>query len=179
MIKSSIKESVLKPLLIGLVFLAFGGGLLLYYYKFAKESSVASFVISYAVVVAGIFVLLSAIYFLYKYKMQVLTLQKGELINAEFISYDSDVSTKNQTYYKITFKYNYLDKEVTFTSSNEFLWVHVLTLKANKEIKLRKYKNYLVIDENLEELFEKNKEEIRQIEKKYHEAYESVDKLLK
>lgn len=179
MLKKNFKDTVLKPLLLGLLCLVLGGGLLLYYYKFAKETSTASFVVSYAVVAGAVAFVITAILSYIKELKKTKALNMGDKIILNFISYDSDVSNKNQTFYKITFKYEYLNKEQTYISKNEFIWAHVLTFKAAEHINARIYKNVIVVEDDLEKLFEDNKEKIKQIEQKYQSAYSKVDEILK
>ena len=58
------RKLLTTPLLVSAICALVGGGLLLYYYLYAKDSSIASFVTCYAIVAVGALSLISIVFIL-------------------------------------------------------------------------------------------------------------------
>lgn len=179
MFNNKLKDVMIRPLLLGALCLALGGGLLLYYYKFAQEKSTASFVVSYAVVIGGLVFLILAVVSMITYLKKQKVLKDGQEISLKYLSHETITSTKNQNFYKITFSYILNNEEKTITSSSEFVWAQVVTIKAAETLNAKVLNKRVVITDDLQTLYMQNEQKIKEIEKKYHEAYSALKNIIK
>jgi len=174
-----LKSLILRPFLAGLIALAVGGGLFIYYYCFYENPSVASYVITAAIAVMGVLAWLSTIWFFISHLLRSKVKNNGQLVKASYVSHETHVSAAKVNYYSITYKYELDGKEYTKKSKSEFVWKEVLTLRAIKEFNIKVLNSRVVLDDDLEDLFEKNKELVKLEQQKYDEAYKQVDNLLR
>lgn len=173
------KKLLTTPLLVGAICALVGGGLLLYYYLYAKDSSIASFVTCYAIVAVGALSLISIVFILIEQHYKIKTLKQGQELIAKYLSNDTNVSAQKTNYYSIQFQYELDNQVYTRKTKYEFSWGEVLTLKVVGEFKIRLLNGRIVLDEDLESLFENNKEKIRQEEQKYYDAQSKIEEILK
>lgn len=172
------KKLFTTPLLVSAICALVGGGLLFYYYCFAKEYSAASLVSCYLIIAVGVFSLLSIIYFAVKQNIAKKTLNEGEEYVATYISHDTNVSSQKTNYYSLKYKYFIDGKEIIKKSKYEFTWGEILTLKAVGSFNIKIYKNNIILVDNLEKLFENNKEKVKEVEQRYYNAQAKVEELL-
>ena len=174
----STKSVIFRPLLLGLLGLLVGGGLFIYYYFFKEDTSVAAYVINGVIAFAGVVGILSTIYVAIIQYLKIQTKKNGEQVVAHYVSHKTDTSSGKVDYYKITYKYEINGQEFTKTSSSEFDYKEALTLKAVKDFQIRVLNGRVVLDCDLNQMFNDNKEAVKELEDKYNKAISEVDKIL-
>ncbi len=172
------KQVILRPLLLGLIGLAVGGGLFIYYYFFNEDTSVAAYVINGAIALVGVVGIVSTIYFAILQYLKIKTKNQGQLLKAKYISHKTNVTSAKVNYYMITYSFELNGKSVEMTSKSEFEWKEVLTLKAMEEFEIRYLNGRVVLDIDLNKAFEENKDKVLEIEKRYQKAQEEVNKII-
>jgi len=172
------KSVIFRPLLLGLIGLVVGGGLFIYYYFFKEDTSVAAYVINGAIALAGVIGMISTIYVGIVQYLKIKTKKTGSECIAKYVSNSTNVTQSKINYYKITYTYTLNNQEFIKTSSSEFIFKEVLILKCVHEFKIRVLNGRVVLDDDLDQLFEDNKEAILELEKKYNIARGEVDKIL-
>ena len=172
------KSAILRPLLLGLLGLAVGGGLFIYYYCFKEDVSVAAYVINGAIALFGVIGMISTIYISIEQYLKLKTKKEGQIVKAQYVSHKTEVTQSKVNYYKVT--YTYVIDGVSFekTSYSEFEWKEVLTLKAAKEFQIRVLKGRVVLDCDLNQMFNDNKDAVLELEKRYNQAREEVAKIV-
>ena len=172
------KSVILRPLLLGLIGLAIGGGLFLYYYFFTEGASIASYVITGAIAIVGVLGVLSTIYFAIDQYLKIKTLKTGKVVTAQYVSNSTNVTASKINYYKVTYKFEDNGVTIEKTSKSEFEWKEVLTLKAAKDFQIRLLNGRVVLDCDLNQMFNDNKDAILELEQRYNKAREEVDKII-
>ncbi len=174
----STKQAVLRPLLLGLIGLAVGGGLFIYYYFFNDNTSVAAYVINGAIALVGVLGILATIYFAIIQYLKIKTKKEGKIVKAQYVSHKTNVTVSKVNLYKVTYTFEIDGQKFTKASASEFDWKEVLTLKTIKEFEIRYLNGRVVLESDLTKLFEENKQEVLALEERYRKASEEVDKIL-
>ena len=172
------KQAILRPLLLGLLGLAVGGGLFVYYYFFKKDVSVAAYVINGAIALFGVIGMVSTIYIAIEQYLKLKTKKEGQIVKAQYVSHKTNVTQAKINYYKVKIKYELDGKEVEIDSKSEFEWKEVLTLKAVKEFQIRVLNGRVVLDCDLNKLFEENKQAVLELENRYNKARDEVANII-
>ena len=172
------KQVILRPLLIGLLGLAVGGGLFIYYYFFKEEVSVAAYVINGAIALFGVIGMVSTIYISIVQYLKLKTKKEGQIVKAQYVSHKTNVTQSKVNYYKVTYKYEIDGVSVEKTSPSEFEWKEVLTLKAVKDFQIKVLNGRVVLDCDLNQLFHDNKDAVLELENRYNKAREEVAKIV-
>ncbi len=63
-------------------------------------------------------------------------------------------------------------------SKSEFVWKEILTLKAVNDFQIRVLNGRVVLDCDLENMFEENKQAVLELEERYNKAREEVAKIV-
>ena len=172
------KSVILRPLLLGLIGLLVGGGLFIYYYYFNEDTSVAAYVINGAIGLIGVVGIISTIGLGIVQYLKLKTKKDGQVIMATYVSHKTNVTVSKVNYYMVTYKYVDNGVEVVKTSKSEFDWKEVLTLKAANEFQIRYLNGRVVLDCDLNKMFEENKDTVLELESRYNKAREEVDKII-
>ena len=175
---NSTKSVIFRPLLLGLLGLLVGGGLFIYYYFFKEDTSVAAYVINGVIAFAGVVGILSTIYVAIIQYLKIQTKNKGDKVLAHYVSHKTDTSFSKVNYYKVTYTYEIDGVEFKKTSSSEFEYKEALTLKTVKDFQIRVLNGRVVLDCDLNQMFNDNKDAVLELEGKYNKAQEAVDKIL-
>ena len=172
------KSVILRPLLLGLLGLAVGGGLFVYYYFFKEDTSVAAYVINGAIALVGFLGIVATIYFAIEQYLKIKTKKEGQIVKAQYVSHYSNVSSGKINYYKVPYKYEIDGVSQEKTSKSEFIWKEVLTLKAVDNFQIRVLNGRVVLDCDLDKMFEDNKQAVLELEERYNKAREEVAKIV-
>lgn len=168
------KDNVLKPALIGCVVIVLGIALLVYYRYFAKEWSVASYVVSAVTLLVGVLLTVLSLLKLIKIKKDEKTILFGEKIVAEFLSYGTEKTSGKVAVYYIEYSYEQDGKKYIVKSPSQFTWYEVLTLKAAGKFDIRVYKGNCLLDCDLLKMQMDNREEVAKLNQKYEHALEEL-----
>ena len=172
------KKAILRPFLAGVIGLSVGGGLFLLYYFKVLESSTAAYVINGAIAFVGVLAMITTIFVAINQVQKLKVKKEGEVKVATYISHETHTSAGKENYYNVTFSYELNGEKIIKKSKAEFVWKEVLTLKAIKNFNIKVLNGRVVMDDDIEELFEKNKELVKLEQQKYDEAYSKVEQIL-
>ena len=175
---NSTKSVIFRPLLLGSLGLLVGGGLFVYYYFFNDDTSVAAYVINGIIFFAGVVGVLSTIYVAIIQYLKIQTKNKGDVVIAHYVSHKTDTSFSKVDYYKITYKYELNGVEVIKTSSSEFDYKEALTLKCVQDFQIRVLNGREILDCDLTQMFNENKDAIKELEDRYNKAQDAVNKII-
>ena len=175
----STKSVILRPLLLGVLGLIVGGGLFIYYYYFKKDVSVAAYVINGAIALAGVVGIISTIYISIIQYLKIKTKKEGEIVKARYVSHKTDTTASKINYYKVKYTYEINNQTFEKASRSEFTYKEALTLKCVNEFQIRVLNGRVVLDCDLDQLFEENKEAIKELEDRYNKAIDVVNNILK
>lgn len=168
------KNNVIKPVIYGSIVVVLGIVLLVYYRYFAKESSVASYVVSVVTLLVGVALIVLSLLKLIKIKKDGDTIKYGEKLKANFLSYGTNKTSGKVAVYYIEYSYEYQGKKYICTSPSVFTWYEVLTLKAVEEFDIKMYKGNCLLDCDLLQLQMQNREKVAELNKKYELALEEL-----
>ncbi len=174
--KLNAKDNVIKPAIIGGVVIILGIVLLVYYRYFAKEWSVASYVVSAVTLAVGVLLTIMSLLKLVKIKKDENTILFGESITATFLSYGTEKTSGKVAVYFIEYSYEKDGKKYIVKSPSQFTWYEVLTLKASKEFAIRVYKDNCLLDCDLLKMQMEHREEVAKLNQKYEQALEELVK---
>ena len=175
---NSTKSVIFRPLLLGLLGLVVGGGLFIYYYFFKEDTSVAAYVINGAIGLAGIIGIIATVFIAINQYLKLQVVKKGTTITAHYLSHKTDTSFQKVDYYKLTYKYELNGVEVVKTTSSEFEYKEVLTLKASQDFQIKVLNGREILDCDLNKMFEENKDKVKELEDRYNKAKEEVNKII-
>ena len=170
----STKSVILRPLLLGLLGLLVGGGLFVYYYFFKEDTSVAAYVINGVIAFAGVVGIFATGFFAIIQYLKIKTKKEGNIVKAQYVSQKTDTTMSKVNYYKVTYSYEYNGQKVIKTSASEFSYKEALTLKAVEEFQIRVLNGRVVLDCDLDQLFEENKDKVKELEDRYNKAIDKV-----
>ena len=174
----STKSVILRPLLLGLLGLLVGGGLFVYYYCFKEDTSVAAYVINGAIALIGVFGIFATGYLAIIQYLKLKTKKEGQIVKARYVSQKTDTTASKVNYYKVTYAYDMDGQTFELTSRSEFTFKEALTLKAAKEFQIRVLNGRVVLDCDLDQLFEENKDAVKELEDRYHKAIDMVNNII-
>lgn len=172
--KLNAKDNVLKPTIIGGVVVILGIALLVYYRYFAKEWSVASYVVSAVTLLVGLLLMILSLLKLIKIKKDEKTILYGESVVADFLSYGTEKTSGKVAVYYIEYSYEKDGKKYIVKSPSQFTWYEVLTLKAAGQFNIRVYDGNCLLDCDLLKMQMDNREEVAKLNQKYEQALEEL-----
>ena len=170
----SVKDSVIKPCVIGSVVIVLGIVLLVYYRYFAESKSAASFVVSGLTVAAGVLLTVSSIFRLIKIKKDLQIETMGKRTTAKFLSYNTEKTSGKVAVYYIEYQYEDEGQTHICKSPSQFNWYEVLTLKVVGEFPIKTYKGRSVLDCDLMKMHLDNREAVAELNRKYEQALEEL-----
>ncbi|MDE6758071.1 MAG: hypothetical protein K2J89_02175 [Clostridia bacterium] len=170
----SIKDSVVKPIIIGSVVTILGIALLVYYRYLAESKIAASYVVSALTVAAGVLIAVSSIFRLVKIKADLQIETLGKQTTAKFLSYNTEKTSGKVAVYYIEYQYEDEGKTYVCKSPSQFNWYEVLTLKVVGEFPIKTYKGKSVLDCDLMKLHLENREAVAELNRKYEQALEEL-----
>lgn len=172
-IKNPIKSTI-YPLVVGIVAVLAGIGLI-FFYRSQSNATVASFVLSGAVLAVGVVCLIGAVVRAFQVAGQKKILEQGTSAKANFVSYDTKVTSGKSSIYFI--EYEYIDKDgntVRTKSPNEFTWQEVLAIKCAGQFDIKYLGNKQVLTANLEYLMLSYSKQMATLQAKYDQAFDKV-----
>lgn len=172
--KLNAKENVIKPAIIGTIVAILGVRLLVYYKCFAKNASVASYVVSALTVAVGIVLSVMAILRILKIKGEQKIMEFGQEATATFLSYDTNKSVGKVAVYYIEYSYEVDGKKYVCKSPSQFNWYEVLTLKVVGQFPIKTLNGKSMLDCDLMQMHLDNREAVAELNRKYEQALEEL-----
>mgnify|MGYP000343356769 CR=1 FL=1 len=172
-IKNPIKSTI-YPLVVGIVAILTGIGLM-FYYRSKTDTMVVSYILCGAIFAVGVVCLVGSVVRAFQVKDQKKILEQGISTTANFVSYDTKVTSGKASIYFI--EYNYIDKEgntVHAKSPNEFTWQEVLALKCAGQFDIKYLAGKQVLTANLEYLMLSYSRQMATLQAKYDQAFDKV-----
>ncbi len=172
-IKNPIKSTI-YPLVVGIVAILAGVGLV-FYYRSKTDTMVVSYILCGAIFAVGLMCLVGSIVRAIQVKEQKKILEEGISTTANFVSYDTKVTSGKASIYYI--EYEYIDNEgntVYAKSPNEFTWQEVLALKCAGQFDIKYLAHKQVLTANLEYLMLSYSKQMAILQAKYDQAFDKV-----
>ncbi|MEG1394627.1 MAG: hypothetical protein RSD04_02625 [Clostridia bacterium] len=169
---------ILKPAVLSVLSIALGIGLV-FYYRSRTNSTAASYFVCGLVLAVGAFSLVGVIANGVTCLWQKKIAEKGENKVAEFLSYDTKITTSKSAIYYINFSYEREGEKVFAKSKNEFTWIEVLALKSVEKFAIREYKGHTILITDMQKLIAQESTKMQELQKKYDSAYHNVGELRK
>lgn len=174
--KPTVKQSVIKPLIISIAVTLLGTALLVYYVCFSKKPTTLNYVVSaLTVAVGGLLIAAAAVRFI-KVKGEEKIALLGTPTQATFISYGSQKTSGKVAIYYVEYSFEYDGKKYVCKTPHQFNWYEVLTLKVVKNFQIKVYKGKSILDCDLMKLHLDNREAVAELNSKYAQALDELSK---
>lgn len=172
--KFNAKENVIKPAITGAIAFILGVGLLVYYRYFATSARASSYIVPALCVVAGAFIIVSAVLRIIKMKSDEKVARLGVPAMATFISYNSDRTSNKVAVYYVEYSYEIDGVRYVCKSPSEYNWYEVLTLKVVGQFPIKAYNGKSVLDCDLMQMHLDNREAVAELSRKYEQAIDEL-----
>lgn len=174
--KLDLAKSVLYPLILGVVAMAIGVGLAIYYH--AKGSvNISSYLVPILTMIVGIVCLVGGVVRSRQYATQNKILRSGKTTTAHFIRYISGGKSGKSEYFSV--EYSYSDGAQTYTNVSpvQFSWQEVLALKSAEKFTIGYIGNKCLLLDDLQLLMLTYSSKIKSLQQKYEQAVCKVEQL--
>ena len=174
--KLDLAKSVLYPLILGVVAMAIGVGLAIYYH--AKGSvKISSYLVPILTMIVGIVCLVGGVVRSRQYAIQNKILKSGKTTTAHFIRYISGGKSGKSEYFSV--EYSYSDGAQTYTNVSpvQFSWQEVLALKSAEKFTIGYIGNKCLLLDDLQLLMLTYSNKMKSLQQKYEQAVCKVEQL--
>lgn len=174
--KLDLAKSVLYPLILGVVAMAIGVGLAIYYH--AKGSvNISSYLVPILTMIVGIVCLVGGVVRSRQYATQNKILKSGKTTTAHFIRYISGGKSGKAEYFSV--EYSYSDGAQTYTNVSpvQFSWQEVLALKSAEKFTIGYIGNKCLLLDDLQLLMLTYSSKMKSLQQKYEQAVCKVEQL--
>ena len=174
--KLDLAKSVLYPLILGVVAMAIGVGLAIYYH--AKGSvKISSYLVPILTMIVGIVCLVGGVVRSRQYAIQNKILKSGKTTTAHFIRYISGGKSGKSEYFSV--EYSYSDGAQTYTNVSpvQFSWQEVLALKSAEKFTIGYIGNKCLLLDDLQLLMLTYSSKMKSLQQKYEQAVCKVEQL--
>ncbi|MGN0771819.1 MAG: hypothetical protein ACI4MI_04470 [Christensenellales bacterium] len=146
--KLDFAKSVIYPYVLGVVALAIGIGLAIYY-NGRSAVNASTFIVPILTMVVGVICIVGGIVRTCQYAVQSKIIKGGKTTTAEFINYSSGGKSGKIEYFSVEYRYcNDEGKEYVCKSPSQFTWQEVLALKAAEKFTIGyRGKNCILLDD--------------------------------
>ncbi len=169
-------KSVLYPLILGVVAIAIGVGLSIYYHS-KGSANISSYLIPILAMIVGVICLVGGVVRSLQYVTQNKILKSGKITTAHFIRYISGGKSGKAEYFSV--EYSYSDGLQTYTnvSPAQFSWQEVLALKSAENFTIGYIDNKCLLLDDLQLLMLTYSNKMRSLQQKYEQAVDKVERL--
>ena len=174
--KLDLAKSVLYPLILGVVAMAIGVGLAIYYH--AKGSvNISSYLVPILTMIVGIVCLVGGVVRSRQYAIQNKILKSGKTTTAHFIRYISGGKSGKSEYFSVEYSYSYGAQTYTNVSPVQFSWQEVLALKSAEKFTIGYIGNKCLLLDDLQLLMLTYSNKMKSLQQKYEQAVCKVEQL--
>ena len=169
-------KSVLYPLILGVVAIAIGVGLSIYYHS-KGSANISSYLIPILAMIVGVICLVGGVVRSLQYVTQNKILKSGKITTAHFIRYISGGKSGKAEYFSV--EYSYSDGLQTYTnvSPAQFSWQEVLALKSAENFTIGYIDNKCLLLDDLQLLMLTYSNKMRSLQQKYEQVVDKVERL--
>ncbi|MGN0788949.1 MAG: hypothetical protein ACI4MY_03345 [Christensenellales bacterium] len=169
-------KSVLYPLILGVVALAIGVGLTIYYHA-KGNANISSYLVPILTMAVGVVCLVGGVVRSRQYATQNKILRSGKTTTAHFIRYISGGKSGKAEYFSV--EYTYADGETTYTkvSPAQFSWQEVLALKSAENFTIGYIGDKCLLLDDLQLLMLTYSNKMKSLQQKYEQAVDKVEQL--